>query len=190
MKISQYIRDLGYNLIEIWECEYRSFKRTNTVTNKYLYPTEELFRVTEKEILCGIMDGQIFGCVEVDLAVPDNLKGYFQEMCPIFKHATVKLQDIGLHMQNFLKNSNKVFKDRHYLIGSMFATKILIITPLLRWYIEHGIVVNKIYQLIQFSPVKCFENFASEICDDRRAGDRNPDFQVISDTSKLIGKLT
>ena len=187
--ISQYIRDLGYTLIKIWECEYRTFKKTNTVTNKYLYPTENLFRMTEKQILTAIIDEQIFGCVEVDISVPDNLKCYFQEMTPIFKHGVVKLQDIGQHMQDFLRKSNTVFKDRRYLIGSMFATKILIITPLLRWYIEHGIVVTKIYQLIEFSPVKCFETFANKVSDDRRAGDNNSNAQVIGDTSKLIGEL-
>lgn len=156
-----------------------------------MYPTENIFRIqSETQILDYIKDGQIFGCVEVDLHVPEHLKTYFEELTPIFKHATVRQQDIGHHMKNYLKESKKVFKERRYLIGSMFATKILIITPLLRWYLEHGVKVSKVYQLIEFSPLKCFENFASQISNDRRAGDRNPNLKVIADTSKLIGKST
>ena len=189
MRISQYIRDLGYNLIQIWECEYKLFRRTNTITNKYLYPTEEKYRLSKDKILESIKAGEIFGCVEVDLYVPNKLKSYFEEMTPIFKHFTVKLQDIGAHMQHFVEKHKKSFKSRQYLIGSMFATKILIITPLLCWYMEHGVKVDKVYQLIQFLPKKCFEKFASKISDDRRLGDRHPDFRVIADTSKLIGEL-
>ena len=149
-KISQYIRESGYNLVEMWECDYHLVRtRTN---NSYLYPTEEKFRMTEKEIFDAIMDERIFGAVEVDLHVPEHLKTYFAEMSPIFKHEKVTFEDIGAHMQDFVRSSGIPFQDRNYLIGSMFANKILLITPLLRWYVEHGIVLTKIHQLIQFAP--------------------------------------
>ena len=122
--------------------------------NKYLYPTEDKFRMSENEILDGIIDKRIFGAVEVDLHVPEHLKRYFEEMTPIFKHAEVKFDDIGKHMQDFVRQNDITYQDRNYLIGSMFATKILIITPLLRWYVDHGIVVSRIHQLIQFKPSK------------------------------------
>ncbi|NRB81932.1 MAG: hypothetical protein HRU38_25290 [Saccharospirillaceae bacterium] len=144
--------------------------------------------MSEKEILSNILNGKIFGCVEVDISVPENLKNYFEEMSPIFKHITVKLEDIGLHMQNYLEQTKTSFKDRKYLIGSMFGTKILIITPLLCWYIKHGVVVSKIYQVIEFTPDKCFSKFAEEITTDRRAGDQHSNLRLIGDTSKLIGK--
>ena len=101
--------------------------------------------MSEKDILSSIINGKIFGCAEVDINVPVHLKSYFEELTPIFKHGTVKFEDIGDHMQDYLKNHKVTFKQRNYLIGSMFATKILIITPLLCWYIEHGIVVSNIY---------------------------------------------
>ena len=186
-EIAQYIIDSGYNLIEIWECEYGIFRRANTIINTYLYPTEDKYRLSEREILDGIKENKIFGAVEVDLHVPDHLKSYFSEMTPIFKHGTVNFENIGQHMQTFVNESGTIFKKRYYLIGSMFATKILLITPLLQWYIDHGIVVSKIHQLIQFSPKKCFEQFAESVSDDRRAGDLNPNLKVIADTSKLIG---
>ena len=144
--------------------------------------------MSEKTILENIIEGKIFGCVEVDISVPENLKNYFEEMTPIFKHGRVKFEDIGDHMQSFLKETKTPFKDRKYLIGSMFAKKFLIITPLLCWYIEHGVVVSKIYQVIEFTPAKCFSKFAEDISNDRRAGDRNSNLKLIADTSKLIGK--
>ena len=186
-KISQYIRDSGFRLIEMWECEYIRFRRKNTITNRYVYPLENRYRLSETEILDAIKENKIFGAVEVDLHVPDHLKNFFSELTPIFKHATVNFEDIGPHMQNFINESGTKFKKRCYLIGSMFAEKILIITPLLQWYISHGIIVTNIYQLIQFSPEKCFVKFADQVSDDRRGGDVDPNLKVIGETSKLIG---
>ena len=119
--------------------------------------------------------------------MPDNLKPYFQEMTPIFKNTIVKRADIGCFMDDFLKNSGKSFVDTRYLIGSMFAEKVLIITPLLLWYLEHGLIVTRIYQLVEFNPIRCFKDFADNVSNDRRAGDQDPNLKTIADSSKLIG---
>ena len=78
-------------------------------------------------------------------------------MTPIVKNTMVKLNDIGEYMQKFLKDTETSFRDTRYLIGSMFGTEILLITPLLKWYLEHGLVVTKVYQVIQFKPIRCFK---------------------------------
>ena len=153
-----------------------------------MYPTEHIFRMSQKDVLEHIINGKIFGAVEVDIHVPDHLKDHYQEMPPIFKNIKITENDIGDYMKDFLKQKNSSFKDTRYLIGSMFASKILLITPLLRWYLAHGLVVTKIYQVIEFRPIRCFERFANNVSDDRRAGDRDTNFKAIADTSKLIGK--
>ena len=90
-------------------------------------------------------------------------------------------------MREFLRETNKTFYPTKYLIGSMFGTKILLITPLLRWYIEHGLLVTKIYQFIEFCPKRAFSPFEESVTNDRRAGDGDPAYKAIADTSKLIG---
>ena len=186
-KIEEYIKDCGYSLVTIWECEWKEYKRTHNIQNRYTYPTESVYRMTESELLERIKHGLIFGAVEVDIHVPDSLKDYFSEMPPIFKNTVVKQEDIGIFMQNFLKEKNREFKNTRYLIGSMFGNKILIITPLLVWYINHGLVITKVHQLIEFNPSSCFKAFADRVSNDRRAGDRDPALKAIADTSKLIG---
>ena len=152
-----------------------------------MYPLENRYRLSETEILDAIKENKLFGAVEVDLHVPDHLKNFFSEMTPIFKHATVNFENIGQHMQNFVNESGNKFKKRCYLIGSMFAEKVLIITPLLQWYMSHGILVTNVYQIIEFSPKKCFVKFSDQVSNDRRAGDRDPNLKVIGETSKLLG---
>lgn len=108
-------------------------------------------------------------------------------MPPVFKNTTVTVDNIGDYMRSFLQQTDKTFKDTRYLIGSMFGEKILIITPLLRWYTSHGLIVTKIHQVIEFQPRQCFRGFVEGVTNDRRAGDRDPNLRAIADTSKLIG---
>ena len=93
-------------------------------------------------------------------------------MPPIFKNADVTIDDIGDFMRNHLKDSNTEFTKKRYLIGSMFGIKILLITPLLQFYMKHdvGLILRKVYQIIQFDPRKCFKTFADNVSNDRRAG--------------------
>ena len=44
---------------------------------------------------------------------------------------------------------NDVMKQaRRSLIGSMFGEKILLATPLLKWYLEHGLEATRVYQVL------------------------------------------
>ena len=187
-KISEYIRQAGFSFVEMWECEWRLYKRTHTVHNSYTYSTEHKYCMTEQEILGHIVNGDIFGAVEVDISVPAGLKDHFQEMPPVFKNTTISEGDIGDYMRDYLAHNGKTFKDTRYLIGSMFGTKILIITPLLQWYLAHGLTVTKVYQVIEFSPRQCFGEFVNGISSDRRAGDRDPNMRPIAEVSKLKGR--
>ena len=76
-KISQRIRELGYSLVEMWECAWKSRARDITIPNTYKYPTEHIYRMSEASIIKHIQRGEIFGAVEVDIGVPDHLKEYF-----------------------------------------------------------------------------------------------------------------
>jgi hypothetical protein len=42
----------------------------------------------------------------------------------------------------------------------MYLRKIMIITPLLKWYLLKGLVVTRIYQVVEYSAATCFQNFA------------------------------
>ena len=69
----------------------------------------------------------------------------------------------------------------------MKGRKILIATPLLKWYLKHGLKVTNIYQVVEFKPKRCFNDFEKEVTAARRAGDRDPTTNIIADTMKLIG---
>ena len=158
-------------MVEIWECSWNSKKRNIQINqHKYLYPLEHKFRVTQKEILDSIRNNELFGAVLCDIHVPQDFEEFFKEMTPVFKNVTVTLDDIGVHMREFLEATGQTFKGARYLIGSMFGERILLITPLIKWYLENGLIVTKIHEVIQFKPMKCFKRFADGVSNDRRKG--------------------
>ena len=139
------------------------------------------------EIVEAVLSGALFGLVECDIAVPDALKAAFADMPPIFKNVDIDLADIGTYMQRHAEIHKLSKKSRKGLIGSYFGIKILLTTALLRWYLEHGLVVSRVYQIAEYKPRACFVPFGNKVSDCRRLGDVNPDHAIVAETMKLIG---
>ena len=187
-KLAMDIANAGFNLVEMWECDWVNFSRGRTIHNRYLYPTEHLYRMNQSEIIEGILNDRLFCAIECKIHVPDNLKQYFEEMPPIFKNTTVRLNDIGDYMKEYLKNQDQLtFKERRYLVGSMYADKILLISALVKWYLSKGLIIDKIYQVIEFKGDNCFKSFVETVSNDRRAGDTDPRLKANADNSKTVG---
>ena len=156
--------------------------------------------MTTDQILSSVADETLFGMVECDLRVPEtwdevmyrpttslNPYDYFEEMSPIFCTSEIPVERTGRFMQDYIKENDLSTKPRKLMIGGMRAENVLLLTPLLRWYILHGILVSKVHQVIEFSRLKCFEEFGREVTERRRAGDQNQDLQVFATLSKLEG---
>jgi hypothetical protein len=69
----------------------------------------------------------------------------------------------------------------------MRARRILLATPLIKWYLEHGLVVSRVHLVIEFTPNPCFASFTEEVSDTRRRGDSDPRFEIFANAMKLIG---
>ena len=188
---SKYIKDQGYHLVEIYECQWRRIKKTNSqvqqfLNSKFNRPLDHHKTLTQDQILSAIRSESLFGVVECDVRVPDALKPKFAEMCPIFKNIEISREDIGQHMQTFAEEENIMSQPRRSLVGSYFGEKILLASPLIKWYLEHGLEVTHIYQVVEYTPVPCFQPFGEAVSDARRAGDVDPNKAIIADTMKLV----
>ena len=60
------------------------------------------------------------------------------------------------------------------LISSYFLESGTLITPLLLFYLELGLVCKKIYGVVEYIPVNCFNKFVQFAVNARREGDENP----------------
>ncbi len=202
-KTTDWLRSKNFTVVEMRECDFQEFCKDNDKITEIAYQSRPSFcqkhrgKVTESQIIMGVRDNSLFGMVEVDISVPEKWgsdfqselspQDYFGEMCPIFCNTDVPMNVIGSHMQEHVKELGLSDKPRRLLVGGTKARQILVATPLLQWYLEHGMVVSKIYQVIEYRRQKCFESFVQEVSDARRAGDTIPEKAIIADTMKLIG---
>jgi hypothetical protein len=151
-------------------------------------------RLTTVEAYEGIIDDikadKIFGFLECDIRTPEHLKDYFSEMTPIFKNALIDCTDksiVGEHMFDYNASKGNRAKPARKLIGSYFGEKILIYTPLLKWYLEHGMEITKMHSFIKASSHKAFAPFMEAVSDARRAGDVDKSQAMIAEMMKLVG---
>ena len=131
----------------------------------------------------------MFGLIQVDITTPSHLREHFEEMTPIFKNVTVSKSDVGDYMADFATTENLLNAPRRCLIGSYHGEKILFGTPLLRWYLKHGLIVTKVHMIIEYFPERCFAGFADEVTTARRRGDVNVNENFLSGLLQVNGQL-
>ena len=166
------------HVVEMWECQWKRESKA--------LPRPK-WNMTQSEILADVVNGTLFGMVECDVHVPPDLRAHFAEMQPIYKNTMVSRDDIGPYMSQYAEENDIMSTPRRMLVGSYHGEKILLTTPLLRWYIAHGLVVDHVYQIIEYEPKPCFQRFGESVSAARRAGDADPDKSIIADTMKLLG---
>lgn len=109
------------DVVDFWECEWRTLKKTNKdlqrfITTNLRRPIDRVHSPLMEKILYAVMTEKIFGCVLCDIEVPDSLKDYFSEMCPIFKNINICSEDIREQMKAFAKEHNIMKRLRRSLI--------------------------------------------------------------------------
>ena len=174
-------------VVEMWECDWKELRKEPDVKSFLAPARRQKWNMTQNEILAAVIDGMLFGMIECDIHVPPELRPYFSEMQPVFKNTTVTRDDIGPYMRQYAEEHNILTKPRRMLVGSYRGDKILLTTPLLRWYIAHGLVVDHVYQVVEYEPKPCFRNFGESVSTARRNGDVDPEKAIIGDTMKLLG---
>ena len=88
-------------------------------------------------------------------------------------------------MKQYAEKENIMVQPRRMLISSFILTNGTILTALLLFYLQLGLVCKKIHRFVQYTPRKCFDNFVQSAVDARRQGDENPNSSVVAETMKL-----
>ncbi len=186
------LRDLGFVVIEIWEHEWRVARMSteNQLIIESLFYRDEFHPrgpLTQEKIIEMIQNGTIFGFVEVDMHCPDSLKSKFADFQPFYKNASVSIDDIGDHMREFAKSNGLMKQPIKCLLLSYFTQKSMLLTPLVQWYLQQGMVIDRVHTLYSFKSDVCFTKFVNQVVTARRNGDKNPNQKIISEFFKLLG---
>ena len=143
---------------------------------------------SEAEIIQNVLNDKLFGFFQVDIEVPEQLREHFSEFSPLFVISEVPEDQIPQHMQDYKINTGrKKIKNNKKLLGVMKAEKILLYSPLLKWYLNHGLQVTKIHRYISYTSGTPFAWFPEEVSSARRAADQDKNKKQLGDTAKLKG---
>ena len=192
----------------IYECEFAQLKKDYREIedhSRQMFPDFYLRyprQVSAETVLSNVESGVLTGFVQVDIRVPEKWPlgrerdispyDYFSEMAPIFCNSEVHFNEWGPTMQNYsLSSKSGNFSDsRRLLVGGMAADKIFLATNLLKWYIDQGLEVTRVYEVVEYRFEKCFEGFCDYISTARRDGDRDPSKEILGETCKVLGNAS
>ena len=142
----------------------------------------------KNEIIQNVLNDKLFGFFEVDIEVPEQKRKRFSEFCPLFVISEVPEDQIPQHMKDYKINTGrKMIKNNKKLLGVMKTEKILLYSPLLKWYLNHGLQVTKIHRYISYTSGRPFKWFPEEVSSARRAADQDKNKRQLGDTAKLKG---
>ena len=116
----------------MWECEWWRFYKTTANVKLHIRENFPYRRsLTEQQLLEGIKKASLFGYVQYDIEVPENLRVNFANFPPILKNTLVSKNDIGDLMKTYAKEGGIISQPMKMLISSFTLENGTLITPLL-----------------------------------------------------------
>ena len=98
---------------------------------------------TEQQLAEGIKKGNLFAYVQLDIEVPESLRANFAKFPPKFKNTLVSKNNIGDLIKTYAEEEGIMSQPRKMLISSFTLQNETLITPLLLFYLQLGLVVTK-----------------------------------------------
>ena len=115
----QYIQEKGYKVIEMWECEWwRLYTISNTVKQHIREHFPYRRSLAAEQRLEEIKEGILFGYVQCDIEVPENLRENFANFPPKFKNTLVSKSDIGDLMKNYAEEERLLSRPQKMMIST------------------------------------------------------------------------
>ena len=94
--------------------------------------------------------GELFGFLQVDIYVHNELLEKFSEFSPLFIIDEVPEDQISQHMKDCQERTGrKTIIGTKKLLGVTKASRILLYTLILKWYLEHGLKVTAIHKYLK-----------------------------------------
>ena len=182
-----YIQEKGFNVFEMWECEWwRLYKTSNTVEQQIRGHFPYRYSLAAEQLSEAIKKRKLVAHVQCDIEVPENLSTEFVKFPPIFRNTLVSKSDIGDLMKNYAEVERILSQPRKMLISSFTLQNGTLITHLLKFYLQLGLVCTKVHRFDEYTPMKCFNSFVQSAVDARRQGDKNPNSSVVAEKMKLL----
>ena len=95
------LSEKGFQIVEMWECECWNLNKIDTTVKNHLREKFPYQRpLSEERLLQEIKCGKLFGYVQCDIEVPEQLRIKFVYFSPILKNTLVSWENIGHLMKD------------------------------------------------------------------------------------------
>ena len=131
-------------------------------------------------------EGKLIGYVQCDIEVPENLISNFVNFPPLFKNTLVSRSDIGDLMKNYAEEETLLSQLQKMLISCFTLQNGTLITSLLLFYLQLGLVCTKILRFVEYTPKKSFTCFVQSAVDGKMNGDETHNSSVVAETMELL----
>ena len=176
-----YIQKESFIVIEIWECEWwRLYKTTNTVKQHIREHFPYRRSLATEQLFEEIKEGKFFGYVQCDIELPGKLRSKFDNLPWTIQNTLVSKNYIWDLMKNYAGEERLLTQPRKMLRSSSISRNGTLITPLLLFHLQLGLVCTKIHFLVESTPKKCFNSSVQSAVDAIRQGDKNPNSSVVA----------
>ena len=142
-----------YDVIEIYECDWRNMYKTDNIGKEHL---RESFHykmlIREERLFENIKSGSLFGYVHCDIEVPENLQESFANFPPIVKNINVGRDGNGSFMKEYADKEGILTQPRKMLTSSFFVENGTIITPFLLFIWTLGLLC---FVLVKLEHINC-----------------------------------
>ena len=157
----------------MWVVCWRLYKTTSKV--KIHVRENLLYRqsLPEHQLLEGIKKRNLFGYVQCDNEVPENLRANFAfaNFPPFFKNILVSNNDIRDSMKAYAEEEGIISQPRKMSISSFLLQNRTLNTPLLLFDVQLRLIFTKIHRFDEYTSKKSFNGFLQATVDARMKGD-------------------
>ncbi len=198
----KFLIGLNYKVRIMWECKYnqllissqqlRDFAKSRMPIFSQKYPQ----KVTEKQILKSIVNDEFTGFIECDIRIPTNLPNnvgnnmssyqMFKDYPPLIVKSKIPFSSMSPVMKDHIIKHGLSQAPRTCLVSGLKAKKVLLCSNLLKWYLNHYMVVTKIHQVIETCQSRTFVNFIQEMTEGRRRADLDESKKPMGLVFKLL----
>ena len=144
-------------------------------------------KLNQKTLLRAIKNEEVFGFIQCDVTSPEamvdkHLKNGFL-FPPVITKQIVEDDMLSPFMKE--QNDKRPLKQKDASpIQTYHGSKVFLFTPLVKLYMEMGMEISNITEVIQYYPGKCFLPFANRVVQLRSEATRDGD-----DAKQLTAKL-
>ena len=177
------LQDEGCIIHVMWEHDYTPDQSISTQMPRIL------LNDTQETLLEAIRAGEVFGFVTCSVRTPDHLLQKFQEASflfpPVIQKTEITEDLIGPFMKAIMLEQERT-AGRRTLIQTYHGDNLLLMTPLVRFYMDNGLEIDNITSFIQYIPGRGLAPFVEKVVSMRVAATyENDDAKQL--TAKLFG---